>query len=84
MRALQFLLMCSEVEIESNIHSILLISQADKDKNALSAAFSLACLEIRPRNKGAINSTRNSIYLLKIFYFLLYWCQYILFVSELI
>ena len=42
------------------------------NKNALTAAFSLACLEIRSRNKEAINSTRNRIYSLRAFYFLLY------------
>ena len=31
----------------------------------------LACLEIRSRNEEAINSTRNMIYSLKVFYFLL-------------
>ena len=43
----------------------------------------LACLEIRSRNE-AINSTRNMIYSLKVFYFLLYRRRYFLFVSELI
>ena len=43
-----------------------------KNKNALTAAFSLACLEIRSRNEEAINSTRNMIYSLKVFYFPLY------------
>ena len=32
----------------------------------------LACLEIRSKNEEAINSTRNMIYSLKVFYFLLY------------
>ena len=44
----------------------------------------LACLEIRLRNEEAINSTRNMIYFLKVFYFLLYRRQYFLFVSQLI
>ena len=48
------------------------------------AAFSLACLKIRSRNEEAINSTRNRIYSLKVFYFLLYRRRYFLFVSELI
>ena len=30
-----------------------------ENKNALTAAFSLAWLEIRSRNEGTINSTRN-------------------------
>ena len=30
-----------------------------ENKNALTAAFSLAWLEIRSRNEGAIDSTRN-------------------------
>ena len=42
------------------------------NKNALTAAFRLPCLGIRLRNEEAINSTRNRIYLLKVFYFLLY------------
>ena len=44
----------------------------------------LACLEIRSRNEEAINSTRNMIYSLKVFYFLLYHRRYFLFVSQLI
>ena len=44
----------------------------------------LACLEIRSRNEVAINSTRNLIYSLMVFYFLLYRRRYFLFVSELI
>ena len=36
------------------------------NKNVLTAAFSLACLEIRSRNKEAINSTTNTIYSLKV------------------
>ena len=43
----------------------------------------LACLEIRSRNEEAINSTRNMIYSLKVFNFLLYRRRYFLFVSEL-
>ena len=31
----------------------------NRDKNALTATFSLACFEIRSRNKRAINSTQN-------------------------
>ena len=54
------------------------------NKNALTAVFSLACLEIRSRNEEAINSTRNMIYSLKVFYLLLYRRRYLLFVSELI
>ena len=40
--------------------------------------FSLTCLEIRSRNEEAINSTRNRIYSLKVFYFLLYRRRYLL------
>ena len=47
------------------------------NKNVLTAAFSLTCLEIRSRNEEAINSTRNRIYLLKVFYFLLYRHRYL-------
>ena len=54
------------------------------NKNALTAAVSLACLEIRRRNEEEIDSARNGIYLLKIFYFLLYRRRNFLFVSELI
>ena len=39
----------------------------ENNKNDLTAAFSLACLEIRSRNEEAINSTRNRIYSLKVF-----------------
>ena len=54
------------------------------NKDTLTAAVSLACLEIRSRNEEVIISTENRIYLLKVFYFLLYRRRYILFVSELI
>ena len=60
------------------------VPQTTENKNALTAAVSLACLEIRSRNEEAINSTRNSIYSLKVVYFLLYRCRYFLFVSEFI
>ena len=36
------------------------------------AAFRLACLEIRSRNEETINATRNMIYSLKVFYFLIH------------
>ena len=39
----------------------------DGNTNALTAAFSLALLKIRLRNEEAINSTRNRVYLLKVF-----------------
>ena len=42
------------------------------NENALTGAVWLACLEIRSRNEETINSTLNSIYSLKVFYFLLY------------
>ena len=54
------------------------------NKNALTVAFSLAYLEIRSRNEEAIKSTRNRIYSLKMFYFILYRRRYFLFVSEFI
>ena len=47
------------------------------------SGVSLACLEIRSRKKKAINSTRNSIYSLKVFYFLLYRRRYSLFLNYL-
>ena len=42
----------------------------ENNKNTLTAAFSLACLEIRSRNEEAIDSTWNRIYLLKVLYLL--------------
>ena len=54
------------------------------NKNALTGAVSLACLEIRSRNEETVNSARNTIYSSKVFYFLLYRRRYFLFVSELI
>ena len=60
------------------------ISDQYKNNNALTAAFSLAFLEIRSRNEEAIISTRKRIYSLKVFYFLLYRRRYLLLVSELI
>ena len=61
-----------------------IISIQNINKNALTAATYLACLETGSRNEEAINSTRNMIYSLKVFYFLLYRRRYFLFVSELI
>ena len=55
-----------------------------RKKNALTTAFSLACLKTRSRIEEAINSTRNRIYSLNAFYFLLYQRRYFLLVSELI
>ena len=37
------------------------------NRDVLTAALSLTCLEIRLRNEEAINSTQNRIYLLKVF-----------------
>ena len=54
------------------------------NKNALTTAVGLTCLEIRMRNEEAINSTRNVIYSLKVSYFLRYRRRYFVFVSELI
>ena len=62
----------------------------NRDKNALTATFSLACLEIRSRNGEAINSTQNRIYSVKVFLFPTLLTSsilqdvYFLFVSELI
>ena len=69
--------------IQEQIKSID-VDKVGSNKRALTAAFRLACLEIRSRNEEAINSTRNMIYSLKVFYFLLYRRRYSLFVSELI
>ena len=59
--------------------------QITYNKNTVTAEFRLARLEIRSRNEETINSTRNMIYPLKVwfFYFLLYRRRYFLFVSEL-
>ena len=46
--------------------SSLLIS---KNKNVLTVAFCLSCLEISLRNEDVINCTQNMIYLLTVFYF---------------
>ena len=47
-------------------------------------AFSLAYLEIRSRNEEAINCDKKEDLPAKGFYFLLYRCRYLLFVSEII
>ena len=54
------------------------------NKNVLTAAVSFTSLEIRSINEEAINSIRNRIYSLKIFYFLLYRRRYFLLASEMI
>ena len=67
--------------------SIKLVAEMSKTMSRQERAYSaasLVCLEIRSRNEEAINSTRNRIYSLKVFYFLLYRRRYFLFVSELI
>ena len=56
---------------------------SETNKNVLTAAFSLAYFKIRSRNEEGINSTRNRIYSLKLFYILLYRRRYFLFASEL-
>ena len=56
----------------------------NSNKNALTAAFSLAYLEIKSRNEEEIDSKRNMIYSLKGIYLLLYRRRYFIFVSELI
>ena len=69
----------------SKLHAIMFLKIKNLyNKKALTAAFSLPCLEIRSRTKEVINSTQNSIYSLKVFCFLPYRCWYFLFVSELI
>ena len=61
-------------KVVENVNKLTTVLQETKslNKNALTAVISLACLEIRSRNEEAINSTRNRIYSLKVFYFLLY------------
>ena len=70
--------MNSHQQTQENIKGKSPLFILQKNKKALTPAFSLACLEIRSRNEEAINSTQNRIYLLKVFYFLLYRCQYFL------
>ena len=55
----------------SNFEPIKVRYLSVANKNALTAAFRLACLEIRSTIEEAINSTQNRIYSLKVFYFLL-------------
>ena len=43
--------------------------QITYNKNTITAAFRLARLEIRSRNEETINSTRNMIYSLKVWFF---------------
>ena len=69
--------------IQKQIKSID-VDKVGSNKKSLTAALCLACLEIRSRNQEASNSTRNMIYSLKVFYFLLYRRRYFLFVSKLI
>ena len=66
-----------------SMHVMSLVILKLQEERAYSA-ISLACLEIRSRNEEASNFTRNRIYSLKGFYFLLYRRRYFLLVSELI
>ena len=59
----RFLLIATATFRRINIRYV----QSRSNKNALTTAFSLACLEIRSRNEEAINSTRNRIYSLRFF-----------------
>ena len=69
----------------SKLHAIMFLKIKNLyNKHVLTAAFSLPCLEIRSRTEQVIISTQNSIYSLKVFYFLLYQRWYFLFISELI
>ena len=61
--------------IQKQIKSID-VDKVGSNKKALTEAFHLAYLEIRSRNDEAINSTRNMINSLKVFYFLLYRRRY--------
>ena len=63
--------------------SNIVTQTVNKQERAFSGV-TLACLKIRWRNEEAINSTRNRIYSLKYFYFLLYRRPYFLLFSELI
>ena len=70
--------------ITLNPSSLSFKLQIITNKNVLTAAVHLACLDITWRNEEAINSTRNRIHLLKVFYFPLHRRRYFIFVSELI
>ena len=59
----RFLLIATATFRRINIRYV----QSRSNKNALTTAFSLACLEVRSRNEEAINSTRNRIYSLRFF-----------------
>ena len=56
---------------EQKLHKSIGLSLSNSNKNALTAAVILACLEIRSRNEEAIIATQSRIYSLKVFYFLL-------------
>ena len=74
----------SQLRLFSLIREVTICVLVLPNKNALRAALSLACLEIRSRNEETINYTRSRIYSLKVFYFLLYRRRYFLLVYELI
>ena len=61
-----------------------IVSQMMNKQERAFSGVSVACLKIRSRNEEAINSTRNRIYSLKYFSFLLYRRRYFLLFSELI
>ena len=75
-------LFINKTDSHKNIYPVY--NRLKGNKIALTSALSLVCLEIRSRNEEGINSTRNRIYSLKVFYFLLYRRRYFLLVSELI
>ena len=60
----------SNLHVTWNINFIVVVMVKgimSYNKDTLTAASSLACLEIRSRNEEVINSTRNRIYSLKVF-----------------
>ena len=69
---------------EKSLTDSNIVSQTTNKQERAFSGVSVACLKIRSRNEEAINSTRNGIYSLKYFSFLLYRRRYFLLFSELI
>ena len=66
-RTYSFEVILQGTKIWSTNGVLILRSVLCLNKNALTAAFSLSCLEIRSKKEEAINSTWNGIYSLKVF-----------------
>ena len=67
---------------EKSLTDSNIVSQTMNKQERAFSGVSLACLKIRSKNEEAINSTRNRIYSLKYFCFLLYRRRYFLLFSE--